>query len=82
MDIWDPIAADSPVSASKLDLRFKAAAAGLSDNPQMGKPGLVRGTRELFPHPSYRLVYEHLGDAVWVLALMHTSRAWPPFDAP
>ena len=36
------------------------------------------GTRELIPHESYRLVYEIEGTTVWVLALVHTARQWPP----
>ena len=36
------------------------------------------GTRELVAHESYRLVYEIDGSTVWVLALVHTARRWPP----
>ena len=38
----------------------------------------VAGTRELIPHPSYRVVYQVEGEAVWVLAVVHTARQWPP----
>ena len=38
------------------------------------------GTRELIPHRSYRIVYEVGPETVWVLALVHTSRQWPPAD--
>lgn len=38
----------------------------------------IAGTRELIPHESYRLVYEVQADAVWILALVHTARLWPP----
>lgn len=63
-------------------MRFGDAAAMLAAHPQAGKRGKIRGTRELLPHPSYRMVYQiHLG-AVWVLGLLHTSRQWPPFHAP
>ena len=34
--------------------------------------------RELIPHESYRLVYEIERETVWVLALVHTARQWPP----
>ncbi len=36
--------------------------------------------RELIPHESYRLVYEIDDDAVWMLALIHTARQWPPMQ--
>ena len=41
---------------------------------------MIPGTREWIPHASYRLVYEVDEDhgAVWILALVHTARQWPP----
>lgn len=60
-----------------MDALFSDAAARLSNHPRIGKPGLIAGTRELIPHPSYRLVYEIEQDAVWILALVHTARQWP-----
>ena len=44
----------------------------------MGRGGKIAGTREVIPHPSYRLVYEVNDQAVWILALVHTARLWPP----
>lgn len=61
-----------------MDERFAAAAARLAEHPLMGKEGLITGTREWIAHESYRLVYEVLGDTVWILALVHTARLWPP----
>lgn len=61
-----------------MDALFSEAAATLADHPYLGKPGQVLGTRELIPHESYRLVYEIDGEVVWVLALVHTARLWPP----
>lgn len=78
VDIWDYIAADNPGAAARMDTLFGDAAATLADHPQLGKPGQVSGTRELVPHDSYRLVYEIDGETVWVLALVHTARLWPP----
>ncbi|WP_156496742.1 type II toxin-antitoxin system RelE/ParE family toxin, partial [Alcanivorax sp. HI0083] len=53
------------------------AARLLADHPEMGREGVVPGTRELFPHEHYRLVYEVYQEAVWVLTLVHTARLWP-----
>lgn len=50
----------------------------MAEHPLMGRPGQVPGTRELIPHESYRLVYEAQADTVWILALVHTARPWPP----
>jgi len=76
-DIMDYIAADSPSAAIRMDLLFGEAASRLTDHPHMGKPGHIPDTRELIPHPSYRLVYTINQDTIWVLALVHTARLWP-----
>ncbi|MFC6197775.1 type II toxin-antitoxin system RelE/ParE family toxin [Ponticaulis profundi] len=76
-DIMDFIAADSPSAAIHMDQLFGEAAARLAHHPFMGKPGQRPDTRELIPHPSYRLVYAVNQDTVWVLTLIHTARLWP-----
>jgi len=78
LDIADHIAADSPRAAARVDALFSEAAESLARFPQMGCVGQVPGTREIFPHKSYRLIYEVDGDTVWILTLIHTSRQWPP----
>jgi addiction module RelE/StbE family toxin len=77
-DIWDYIAADNPHAAARMDELFSDAAARLAEHPKLGKPGNISGTREQVPHESYRLVYEIELETVWVLALVHTARLWPP----
>jgi plasmid stabilization system protein ParE len=61
-----------------MDQLFSDAAARLVDFPKLGRTGRIPGTRELIPHESYRLVYEVEGETLWVLALVHTARRWPP----
>jgi toxin ParE1/3/4 len=77
-DIWDYIANDQPGAAVHMDALFSNAVARLATYPLMGRTGKITGTRELIPHETYRLVYELDGDTVWVLALVHTARHWPP----
>lgn len=79
-DIWDYIAADNPGAAARMDMLFSAAADRLATHPKMGKTGTIPGTREWIAHASYRLVYEVDLDrgTVWILALVHTARQWPP----
>ncbi|HEY5105588.1 MAG TPA: type II toxin-antitoxin system RelE/ParE family toxin [Caulobacteraceae bacterium] len=77
-EIWDNIAADNPNAAARMDQLFSDAARSLSDFPLRGRMGKVSGTRELIPHESYRLVYQIGSETVWVLALVHTARRWPP----
>lgn len=79
-DIWDYIAGDDPLAAARMDQLFSDAAARLSEFPMLGHAGKIPGTRELIPHESYRLVYEieRNENTIWVLALVHASRQWPP----
>jgi toxin ParE1/3/4 len=79
-DVVDYIAADNPRAAAKMDELFDLAVARLAKRPNVGRPGKIPGTRELIPHESYRLLYEVADDTVWVLALVHTSRQWPPMQ--
>ena len=78
LDIMDHVAADNPRAALRLDKLFSDAAASLAQFALRGRPGSVPGTREVFPHETYRLVYEVEGDTVWILTLLHTARQWPP----
>jgi len=59
---------------------FGKAASRLADFPYMGKTGPFPGTRELIVHRHYRLVYQvDVGaETVWILALIHGARDWPP----
>lgn len=77
-DVVTYIAADNPSAAAKMDELFDLVASRLAKRPNLGRPGKIAGTRELIPHSSYRLVYEIRGSAIWILALVHTSRGWPP----
>ena len=78
IDIWDYIAIDNPRAAAGMDTLFSEAAAKLAAHPKMGKAGNIAGTRELIPHEHYRLVYEVERETIWILALVHTARQWPP----
>jgi len=55
-DIWNHITADNPGAAARMDELFGNAAASLIAHPQIGRTGKIKGTRELLPHQSYRLV--------------------------
>lgn len=79
-DIWDYIAVDNPPAAANKDALFSDAATRLESHPGIGRAGLITGTMELIPHESYRLVYEIVGGDVWILALVHAARLWPPID--
>lgn len=79
-DIWAYLTERNPVAAVRMDVLFSKAADRLSSHPEIGRPGLVPGTRELFPHENYRLVYQLAEGEVWLLALVHVARRWPPAE--
>ena len=79
-NIWDYIASDNLSAAVRMDELFSDAAARLAEYPKLGRPGIISGTHELIPHESYRLVYEIEQETVWVLALVHTAKLWPPLQ--
>lgn len=78
IDITDFIARDDPLAAIEMDELFASVARRLGEHPLNGRLGQVAGTREFVPHESYRMVYEVRDDTVWILALVHTARMWPP----
>ena len=75
--IYEYIELDNSVAAGELDEMFNMTANRLIDNPQLGKPGRIIGTRELVVHKNYLLVYEVLDEHVIVLAVVHARRQWP-----
>jgi len=79
-EIFDYIAADSPRAAGRMNTLFANAANSLTIFPERGKPGHLPGTRELFPHQNYRLIYkvDEQAQTVWILALVHGAQQWPP----
>ncbi|RRU12521.1 type II toxin-antitoxin system RelE/ParE family toxin [Stenotrophomonas sp. 278] len=79
-DIWQSISSNSPSAAILMDELFAHAAAKLAEFPMIGRAGRVSGTREWVVHESYRVVYQIAEEAgiVWILALVHTARQWPP----
>jgi plasmid stabilization system protein ParE len=56
IDVFDYLSAQDPGAGIRMDELFKAAAESLAELPLRGRAGRVAGTRELIPHPSYRLV--------------------------
>lgn len=79
-NIVDYVGVENPRAALRLDQLFSDAAARFADFPLPEPRGNVPGTRELIPHESYRWVYEvdEAAQIVWVMALVHTARQWPP----
>lgn len=77
-EILDFIAQENPLAAIRMDELFSTAASRLAAHPLLGCNGLIPGTREVIPHPNYRMVYEVREETIWILTLVHTARMWPP----
>lgn len=73
-DIASWIAVDSPVAATRVVGRIRAAALRLESHPNSGRPGRVPGTRELVV-PG--LPYRQRDDRIEILRVMHAARRWP-----
>ncbi len=52
----------------------------LHDNPELGRAGRVKGTRELVvTQTKYILVYRITSkDVIQILRVLHSSQGWPP----
>jgi toxin ParE1/3/4 len=76
--IADYIARDNRQAAYTTILTIRAAAARLTDNPALGHPGRIPGTRELVVAGTpYILPYRIQGDIIQILHVLHGARQWP-----
>lgn len=76
--VRDYIRQFNPYAAQKTIACIEAAAKNLARFPEMGPPGDIPGTRELFvPHLPYFLVYRIQADAVQILRVLHYKQKWP-----
>ena len=72
------IAADDSVAARLVVERVLDAVAQLAEQPSLGRPGRVHGTRELVVSKTrYLIPYRVQGDTVEILRVFHTSRRLP-----
>jgi addiction module RelE/StbE family toxin len=76
--IRDFIAKDNPDAAAKVASAMMKAVLRLTRFPQSGRPGRLKGTRELIvPGLPYIIPYRIVDDVILILAVIHTSRKWP-----
>jgi len=73
------IAEDSPAGARRIVARILHDVEHLlPDNPQMGRPGRVPGTRELvIPQTPYIVPYRVQRSTLQILRIFHGVRRWP-----
>ena len=72
------IASDNPEAARSVVHQIRYAIAQLAENPSLGRPGRITGTRELVVNKTRYLVpYRVRGKWVEILRIFHTSRKLP-----
>ena len=76
------VAADDPAAARLVVERVLQSVAVLEDQPSIGRPGRVSGTRELVVSKTRHVVlYRVRGELVEILRVFHSSRR-PPRQEP
>jgi toxin ParE1/3/4 len=76
--IADYLLAHSPDRAAELVRSVYEAPAALLAFPNRGRSGRIEGTRELVLTPlPYIVVYKVVGDAVFVVRILHGAQKWP-----
>lgn len=71
-------ARDNPGAADELVLRIVKTVSLLKDQPGIGRPGRVPGTRELVvPETMFVVPYRVREDVVVILRVYHSARKWP-----
>lgn len=69
------IAIDNPVAARQVARELFLAGESLAVFPKRGRPGRVRGTRELVVHRPYIIVYDvDLAGNVYVIRVWHGAQ--------
>jgi toxin ParE1/3/4 len=73
------IAEADPMAAREVVLRILHVVEQLlPNNPHMGRPGRVPGTRELvIPNTPYIVPYRVRGDELQIMRVYHSARRWP-----
>ena len=76
----DYLAQDNPLAAADQDEEIEHQVDLLLQNPKMGRPGRMQGTRELVISRSpFIAVYRLKGSRrIEILRLLHGSQQWPP----
>lgn len=74
---------DDQPAAGQVGREILAAVSRLESFPGLGRPGRVKGTRELVLVPRalpYVVVYEVRGASIFILRVLHSAQEWPPMQ--
>lgn len=68
----------NPWAAIDMGDAIEAAVSHLADHPRIGRPGRIKGTRELVVSGTpYVIAYRVEASAVVILRLLHGTQRWP-----
>jgi toxin ParE1/3/4 len=71
-------AEERPGTAEVVADRIEKSTLLLRRHPEAGRPGRIKGTRELVvPKTPFLIPYRIAGDSVDLLAVLHGARKWP-----
>ena len=74
----DYIAQDNPLAAIGQDEEIERQVNMLLQQPKMGRPGRLKGMRELvMSHTPFVAVYRLQANRIEVIRLLHSSQQWP-----
>ena len=77
-EIAGHISQDNPETARRIVRRLWIAVKSLAEQPEMGRPGRVHGTRELVVSDTPFVVpYRVVGSEIQILRVLHGAREWP-----
>ena len=76
--VRDFVARDKPEGAQRLARRLRKAVDVLAEQPGIGRPGRVPGTRELVvTNTPYLIPYRVRDQIIEILRVLHAARRWP-----
>lgn len=77
-DLRANIAHESPRAAGRVATGLLTAVERLAEQPNIGRPGRVPGTRELVvPNTPYVIPYRLRGEHLEIIAVFHGRQRWP-----
>jgi plasmid stabilization system protein ParE len=72
------VAEENPIAAGQIAQSIYASVQLLADNPTIGRPGRVAGTREwVVDGTPYLIGYSLQFDQLVILTLLHSKQQWP-----
>lgn len=77
-DQLDYIALDDPLAATSQDQEIEQQINPLTSQPEMGRIGRTKGTRELvISRTPFIAVYRIVGERIEMLRFLHGAQKWP-----